>query len=306
MSRRCSTRFIGVAGASDGRIVVSGHTRDAFVGLRFAACSWLCDGFAAQVVASTAGAGRPARRFACRRRPPRRRRVDERRRHRRLHASRSERRRARSARTVVRVLAGPKRSSSASSARSRAGDGIVSFSVRRDAQLDSEDHIRLVLGPFLDGRSGYVFAVNPSGARYDGLINPGAKATTPIGTASGRRRRPGRRRAGASRSGFRCRPSASSPNCASGISTSSAAFSVCSKPIAGPSPARQYQMTQTSRAGLLTELPAFDLGLGLSVRPAVTTGGGIPRAGGERRRRVSAEPRRDASGSAPTCWRRRR
>ena len=41
-------------------------------------------------------------------------------------------------------------------------------------------------------------------------------------------------------------------------------------------PARQYQITQTSRAGLLTDLPAFDLGLGLTVRPAVTTGGGVP------------------------------
>ena len=37
-----------------------------------------------------------------------------------------------------------------------------------------------------------------------------------------------------------------------------------------------YKITQTSRAGLLTELPDFDLGLGLTVRPAVTTGGGIP------------------------------
>jgi len=42
------------------------------------------------------------------------------------------------------------------------------------------------------------------------------------------------------------------------------------------SAARQYRDTQTSRAGLLTELPDFDLGLGLSVRPAVTSGGGIP------------------------------
>src|SRR5205085_8182975 len=41
-------------------------------------------------------------------------------------------------------------------------------------------------------------------------------------------------------------------------------------------PARQYQITQTSRAGLLTDLPNFDLGRGLTVRPAMTTGGGIP------------------------------
>jgi hypothetical protein len=42
------------------------------------------------------------------------------------------------------------------------------------------------------------------------------------------------------------------------------------------SPGRQFQITQTSRAGLLTDLPDFTQGLGLSVRPAVTSGGGIP------------------------------
>src|SRR6185295_6540344 len=50
---------------------------------------------------------------------------------------------------------------------------VVSFSVRRDAPLGNEDHVRIVLGPFMDGRSGYVFAVNPGGARYDAIINPG-------------------------------------------------------------------------------------------------------------------------------------
>ena len=56
---------------------------------------------------------------------------------------------------------------------------IVSFSVRRDAVLTAEDHVRIVLGPFADGRSGYVFAVNPTGARYDGLINPGGESDNP-------------------------------------------------------------------------------------------------------------------------------
>jgi len=56
---------------------------------------------------------------------------------------------------------------------------IVSFSVRRDDVLDAEDHVRVVLGPFGDGRSGYVFAVNPSGARYDSLINPGGESDNP-------------------------------------------------------------------------------------------------------------------------------
>ena len=51
------------------------------------------------------------------------------------------------------------------------------------------------------------------------------------------------------------------------------------KPIAGRARARTGQLTQTSRAGLLTDLPDFDVGLGLTVRPAVTAGGGIPAPG---------------------------
>jgi len=159
-------------------------------------------------------------------------------------------------------------------------NGIVSFSVRRDAGLNNEDHVRMVLGPFLDGRSGYVFTINPTGARYDGLIEPGgddnsewdgiwdaatkrtdsgwtAELLIPIHTLSFNpdlrewhfnvQRRIQRR-----------------------LETDRWAF-----------PARQYQLTQTSRAGILSELPAFDLGVGLTVRPAVTTGGGVPATGAD-------------------------
>ena len=48
--------------------------------------------------------------------------------------------------------------------------GIVSFSKARDSELQSEDHIKLIFDTSLDGRSGYIFAVNPSGARYDALV----------------------------------------------------------------------------------------------------------------------------------------
>jgi hypothetical protein len=154
--------------------------------------------------------------------------------------------------------------------------GIVSFSVRRDAVLTSEDHIRIVIDPFGDGRSGYVFAVNPSGARYDGLINPGGENDN------------------AEWDGIWQAGTARLPNGWSAeirIPLQTLAF----KPglhewhfnvqrriqrrleiDRWASPARQYQITQTSRAGLLTGLPDFDLGLGLSVRPAISGGGGIP------------------------------
>lgn len=49
--------------------------------------------------------------------------------------------------------------------------GIVSFSRLRDVDLDNEDHIRIVLDPSMDGQSGYIFAINPSAARYDALVS---------------------------------------------------------------------------------------------------------------------------------------
>jgi hypothetical protein len=45
------------------------------------------------------------------------------------------------------------------------------------------------------------------------------------------------------------------------------------------SPDRDAKINLASRAGLLTDVPAFDLGVGLSVRPSVTGGGGIPASG---------------------------
>jgi hypothetical protein len=156
---------------------------------------------------------------------------------------------------------------------------VVSRSVARDADLESEDHVQIVLGPFRDGRSGYAFAINPSGARHDSLIGGGdedenedwdgiweaaaARSSTgwsvevriPVQTLSfdsalrewdfNVQRRLERR-----------------------LETNRWAFA-----------ARQYRVIQTSRAGLLTDLPNFDVGLGLTVRPAVAAGAGVPAPG---------------------------
>src|SRR5262249_36184000 len=53
---------------------------------------------------------------------------------------------------------------------------IVSFTKERDGDLDTEDHVLLLIDPFQDGRSGYVFQVNPGGARVDALVNPGGES----------------------------------------------------------------------------------------------------------------------------------
>ena len=77
-----------------------------------------------------------------------------------------------SARTTVRVLAGTKALviGVVCDDPDPSGSSASAFGAMRRSAGRSPSHR---LDPFLDARSGYVFAVNPSGARYDALINPG-------------------------------------------------------------------------------------------------------------------------------------
>jgi hypothetical protein len=184
-----------------------------------------------------------------------------------------------SARTIVRVLAGPRGLAIGVVCDDPDPASIVSFSVRRDAPLASEDHVRVVLGPFLDGRSGYVFAVNPSGARYDGLIQPGGESDNPdwdgLWEAATSR----------SESGWNLEIYIPSHSISFKPGLREWHFNVQRRiqryleTDRWAFPARQYQVTQTSRAGVLTDLPAPSLGVGLTIRPAITSGGGIPSPG---------------------------
>ncbi len=47
---------------------------------------------------------------------------------------------------------------------------IVARQWRRDSTLDGDDLLRIALAPFVGGRDGYVFEVNPAGTQRDGLI----------------------------------------------------------------------------------------------------------------------------------------
>jgi hypothetical protein len=153
---------------------------------------------------------------------------------------------------------------------------IVSFSVSRDAAMQAEDHIRIVLGPFLDGQSGYVFAVNPRGARYDSLITSGgdseniewdgiweAATSTSANGWSVEIRVPIRTltfKPGLHEWHFNVERRVQRL-----LETDRWAFAT-----------RQYRIRQTSRAGILSELPEFAIGRGLDIRPSITAGGGIP------------------------------
>jgi hypothetical protein len=179
-------------------------------------------------------------------------------------------------RTEVRVLASPQALVIGIVCDDPDPAGIVSFSVRRDAPLDAEDHVRVVLGPFVDGRSGYVFAINPTGARYDGLIEPGGEGNNAdwdgIWEAATVR----------TSAGWSAEIHIPVQSLAFRGDVREWHFNVQRRiqrrleTVRWASAARQYQVTQTSRAGLLTDLPKFDVGLGLSIRPALTTGGGTP------------------------------
>jgi hypothetical protein len=73
-------------------------------------------------------------------------------------------------RTVVKVLTKPTHIIIGINCFDPNPEGIISFSKLRDTELANEDHVRIVMDPFLDGQSGYIFAVNANGARYDALV----------------------------------------------------------------------------------------------------------------------------------------
>jgi uncharacterized protein DUF5916 len=181
-----------------------------------------------------------------------------------------------SGRTVVRVLA----DRSGLIIGVRADDPeparITRFARARDADLGSEDHLKVILDTYLDGRSGFVFTINPNAARHDALVvNQGegenanwdtvweaATALTESGW-SAEIRVPARSllfRRGLTSWGFN-------------IQRRVQRLQEMSR---WASPDRDVKIGLTSRAGILTDVPLFDLGLGLSVRPAITGGAGIP------------------------------
>jgi hypothetical protein len=177
-------------------------------------------------------------------------------------------------RTVVRVLASSKELIVGVVAWLGAGQPIVSFSKARDVELTQEDHVRLVIDPFRDGRSGYLFTVNPTGARFDALVaNQGEgqnanwdaiwEAATFVNDSAW---------------SVEIRIPIKSLSFPAGESSWS--FNVQRRVQSAletdrwAAPQRDYKFGQTTRAGVLTGLPRFDLGTGLTVRPAVTGGAG--------------------------------
>ncbi|MCP5063058.1 MAG: carbohydrate binding family 9 domain-containing protein [Ignavibacteriae bacterium] len=47
---------------------------------------------------------------------------------------------------------------------------IIAYSKARDVELEDEDNIKFVFDTYRDERNGYIFSVNPLGARYDAIV----------------------------------------------------------------------------------------------------------------------------------------
>jgi hypothetical protein len=184
-----------------------------------------------------------------------------------------------SATTTVRVLADDRALFIGIVCLDRARSGIVSFTKQRDAVLNSEDHVTIVLDTFMDGRSGYVFEVNPSGARYDALINPGSADANSnwdgIWDAATHRDEHGwsvEIWIPVQTLGFK-------PGLTQWHFNVERRIQRLQETDRWASARPDWSITQVSRAGVLSGLPEFSLGLGLTVRPAMVVGAGVPSAG---------------------------
>ena len=149
--------------------------------------------------------------------------------------------------------------------------GIVNFSKLRDSDLENEDHIRVVIDPFLDGQSGLIFMVNASGARYDALVSNRGESENSDWDAV-----------------WEAKTTIHDLGWTAEIRIPIQSFSFDRKlrswgfnverriqrnqeTIRWANIRRDQWFIQTSRAGLLTDLPEFSYGVGLNVRPSLIT-----------------------------------
>ncbi|MBT8298887.1 MAG: carbohydrate binding family 9 domain-containing protein, partial [Maribacter sp.] len=173
--------------------------------------------------------------------------------------------------TLVRVIANEKAVIIGIECKDPNPDAIVRFSKVRDADISSEDHIKVVLDPFLDGQSGFIFAVNAFAARYDALVSRRGESENEDWDAIWEAR------TSINSDGWtvEIRLPIQSISFKKGLTTWG--FNVerriqrNQETIRWANVQRDQWFIQTSRAGLLTDLPEFNYGLGLNVRPSLVS-----------------------------------
>lgn len=146
---------------------------------------------------------------------------------------------------------------------------ITNFSKLRDTDFRNEDYVRLIIDPFQDGQSGYIFMVNPNGARYDALVSNRGESESKdwdgIWEAGTRIHEKGWT--------AEIKIPIQSINFKKGLQEWAFNFERNiqrnQEIIRWANVSRDQWFTQTSRAGLITELPKFNYGVGLNVTPSL-------------------------------------
>jgi hypothetical protein len=165
------------------------------------------------------------------------------------------------------------------------GTPVVTFARERDAPLENEDHVRIVLDTFRDGRSGYVFAVNPNGARYDALVSDNGEGENSNWDAAWEAATVRSATGWTAEIRIPVKSVLFNPGLTGWGFNIQRRMQARQETDRWSNPSRDIKITQTSGAGLLSNLPRFDLGLGMSVRPSVVGGAGHDSAAGRFRNR---------------------
>lgn len=146
---------------------------------------------------------------------------------------------------------------------------IVSFTKARDIELDEEDHIVLILDTFQDGRSGYVFAVNPDGARFDGLVSAEGEDVNSNWDTVWEARTTRDDQGWSAEVRIPIRSISFKQGLTSWGYNVERRVQRLQETSRWSGPSVDIEVFQTGRAGLLTDLPRFSVGRGLTIRPSM-------------------------------------
>jgi hypothetical protein len=145
---------------------------------------------------------------------------------------------------------------------------ITAFSKARDSELRGEDYIKFAFDTYLDGRTGYIFAINPRGARYDALSTRHGEsedenwdAVWQAKTYIGKNFWSAEIRIPIKNLTFNKKLNEWGFNIERRVQR-------LMETDRWTGASRDYSVAQTSIAGLLTNLPPFSLGWGLQIKPA--------------------------------------
>jgi hypothetical protein len=167
-------------------------------------------------------------------------------------------------------------------------DRLLGNQMQRDQPFDADDRFRWTLDTYLDGRTGYFFEINPSGAMGDGLVGIGASGGSTDGESGLNRQWDGIWIARVRRTAEGWTAEIELPFRTLNFAPDSTAWGINfqrtirrkNEETFWSGYARNQGLLRMSNAGLLTGLEDISQGIGLDLKPyAVATAGAAPGRG---------------------------